>query len=67
MNTIKPWKHLLIELEESLTSIGREIGVTPQGVRAALFNNRSKRIQFYVLQKAKQKGIPIPKELSTIM
>jgi len=66
-STHKAWKHLLIDLDETLTSISTELNISKQGVFEGLFRGRSKRVQKHVLHLAKQKGIPIPQELSTII
>ena len=66
-NVKKAWKHLLINLELSMTDIAKELGVTTQAVYFGLNTNGSKPVQRFVLQLAKQKGIPIPQELSTII
>ncbi len=61
---IKPhWRHLLVDLDISMAQIGRELDITRTGVWLGLFENKSKNVQRYVLQKAIDKGIQIPKPL----
>lgn len=63
----KLWQHIIVDLEISLTEIAIALKITPQSVWRGIYLNRSKRVQKYVLQKAIQKNIPIPKELSNII
>ena len=61
------WQHLLVDLQISMAEIGRELDVSRCAVWNGIYLNHSKRVQKYILQKAIQKNIPIPKELSNII
>ena len=62
-NYKKHWRHLLVDLDVSMAEIGRELGVRRSSVWMGLYKGKSKPIRNYVLQKAINKGIDIPKPL----
>lgn len=65
---IKAWRHLLLDLDYlSYTDLARAYGVTIPAITSSLNKNKSQKIQRRLLEEAKQKGIPIPKELSSII
>ena len=65
--TLKAWRHLLIDLEYfGYADVARAYGVTVPAVYGSVVKNESKRIQRRLLEEARQKGIPIPKELSSL-